>query len=45
MTVVVGGTIPDADIPTLEKHGVARIFQPGVSTKEIIDFLQQAAQS
>ena len=37
-----GGIVPDADIPELEKAGVARIFTPGASTQEIIDFIQGA---
>ena len=37
-----GGIIPDEDIPGLKKLGVAEIFQPGSSTREIIRFLNQA---
>lgn len=35
-----GGIIPDEDIPRLEEMGVARIFQPGATTGEIIRFLE-----
>ncbi|NED99519.1 cobalamin B12-binding domain-containing protein [Phytoactinopolyspora halotolerans] len=34
-----GGIIPDADIPLLEEMGVARIFTPGASTQEIVDWV------
>jgi methylmalonyl-CoA mutase C-terminal domain/subunit len=34
-----GGIIPDADIPELERMGVARIFTPGASTREIVEWL------
>ena len=36
-----GGIIPDEDLPALEKLGVGRIFQPGSSTTEIIQFLRE----
>ena len=41
ITLVAGGIIPDADIATLKKAGVAEIFQPGASSQEIIDFIRQ----
>ena len=34
-----GGIIPDADIAELEQLGVARIFTPGASTTEIVDWV------
>ncbi|MEW9526935.1 cobalamin B12-binding domain-containing protein [Microbispora sp. NPDC049125] len=37
-----GGIIPDADIPELEKMGVARIFTPGATTQEIVDWVRSA---
>lgn len=30
--VIVGGIVPDDDIPTLEAAGVARVFTPGASS-------------
>ncbi len=33
--LVVGGIIPDADVPTLTSMGVARVFTPGASLQEI----------
>jgi len=38
--VVVGGIIPDADLPALKDMGVAAVFRPGTSMQEIIDFIQ-----
>lgn len=35
-----GGIIPDADIPELEKLGVAKVFTPGASTHEIVDWVR-----
>src|SRR5258706_9408955 len=36
-----GGIIPDEDLPALQHHGVAAIFKPGASTREIIDWVEQ----
>jgi methylmalonyl-CoA mutase C-terminal domain/subunit len=36
-----GGIIPDEDIPELEKMGVARIFTPGATTTEIVEWVRQ----
>jgi methylmalonyl-CoA mutase C-terminal domain/subunit len=35
-----GGIIPDEDIPELERLGVARIFTPGATTTEIVDWVR-----
>jgi methylmalonyl-CoA mutase C-terminal domain/subunit len=35
-----GGIIPDDDIPVLEEMGVARIFTPGTTTHEIVQWVQ-----
>jgi methylmalonyl-CoA mutase C-terminal domain/subunit len=40
--VVVGGTIPNEDIPELKQLGVAEIFTPGASVQGIVDYIQQA---
>lgn len=37
--VVVGGIIPDADLPALKAMGVSAVFRPGTSMQEIIDFI------
>jgi methylmalonyl-CoA mutase C-terminal domain/subunit len=39
--VLVGGIIPDQDIPKLKELGVSEVFQPGVSTEEIIDYVRR----
>src|SRR5438128_12382639 len=39
--VLVGGIIPDADIPKLTEMGVARVFGPGTPMQEIVDFLRE----
>ena len=43
VTVLLGGTIPDADIAGLKKAGVAEIFVPGTSTQDIVKFVRQHA--
>jgi len=37
--VVVGGIIPDVDIPKLREIGVKGVFLPGTPMQEIIDFI------
>ena len=37
--VVLGGIIPDADVPALEAMGVSAVFRPGTSMQAIIDFI------
>ena len=37
-----GGIIPDEDISKLEKKGVGRLFTPGATTGEIIQYLNRA---
>ena len=39
--VIIGGIIPDQDIPKLKELGVAAIFQPGASTEDIIAYIRQ----
>ena len=36
-----GGIIPDEDLAPLKEAGVAMIFKPGTSTKEIIDWVER----
>ena len=43
--VVIGGIIPDVDIPRLKDIGVRGIFLPGTPMQEIIDFIQQNARA
>lgn len=42
VVVVVGGIIPEEDRKALKDLGVAEVFGPGASTKEIADFIRQA---
>ncbi|HVB46484.1 MAG TPA: cobalamin B12-binding domain-containing protein [Streptosporangiaceae bacterium] len=42
ITVFGGGIIPDADIAELSAMGVAKIFTPGASTQEIVDWVRSA---
>jgi len=44
VTVLVGGIIPETDIPDLKKAGIAGIFLPGTSTQEIVDFVRSHAR-
>jgi methylmalonyl-CoA mutase, C-terminal domain len=39
--VVVGGIIPDDDIPALQKAGVQGVFGPGTSTHDIVKFIRE----
>ena len=41
--VLVGGIIPEDDIPKLLAMGVARVFGPGTSLPEIVEFLNQSS--
>jgi methylmalonyl-CoA mutase C-terminal domain/subunit len=36
-----GGIIPDEEIEKLEKAGIDRLFTPGASTKEIVEYIHQ----
>jgi methylmalonyl-CoA mutase cobalamin-binding domain/chain len=39
--ILVGGIIPEADIPKLQQLGVAQVFGPGTPLPEIIAFLKE----
>jgi methylmalonyl-CoA mutase cobalamin-binding domain/chain len=43
--LVVGGIIPDEDIGALKRAGVSEVFQPGASTQEIVDFIQNRVKA
>jgi methylmalonyl-CoA mutase C-terminal domain/subunit len=43
--VVVGGIIPDVDIPKLNDIGITGIFLPGTPMQEIIDFISRHTRS
>ena len=38
--VVVGGTIPDEDVPALLESGVAGVFQSGSKLTDIVEFIE-----
>lgn len=40
--VLLGGIVPDADIPEMKRLGVAGIFQPGASLEEIVKFINES---
>lgn len=40
-----GGIIPEEDIPSLKEKGVAAIFGPGTTMKQIVEFLESARKS
>jgi methylmalonyl-CoA mutase C-terminal domain/subunit len=43
--VVVGGIIPDVDIPKLREIGISGIFLPGTPMQAIIDFINTNART
>ncbi len=38
--VIIGGIIPDVDIPRLKEIGISGIFLPGSPMQEIVDFIR-----
>ncbi len=40
--VIIGGIIPNEDVPVLEKMGVSGIFGPGASTETIVEYIRKA---
>jgi methylmalonyl-CoA mutase C-terminal domain/subunit len=42
--VLVGGIIPETDIPKLEQMGVARVFTPGASLSDITRFVRETVR-
>jgi methylmalonyl-CoA mutase cobalamin-binding domain/chain len=43
--VLVGGIIPEGDVPKLKELGVARVFGPGTTMQEIVEFLSQQSEA
>jgi methylmalonyl-CoA mutase C-terminal domain/subunit len=43
--VVVGGIIPDVDVPKLNEIGVRGVFLPGTPMQEIVEFITAEARS
>jgi methylmalonyl-CoA mutase C-terminal domain/subunit len=42
--VIVGGIIPQKDIPELKKAGIAAVFGPGTPISEISEFIRSSLQ-
>ena len=38
--MVVGGIIPDADVPKLNAIGITGVFQPGTPMQDIVEFIR-----
>lgn len=43
--VVIGGIIPDVDIPKLKTLGIKAVFLPGTPMQEIVDFINTSARA
>jgi methylmalonyl-CoA mutase, C-terminal domain len=43
--VVIGGIIPDLDIPKLQQIGIKGVFLPGTPMQEIIEFINTNARA
>jgi len=39
--VVIGGVIPDQDVPELKDIGISEVFLPGTPLKDIADFIKE----
>ena len=42
--VMAGGIIPDKDIPKMKRIGIAKIFLPGSSTQDIIEWIEKRVE-
>ncbi|HHY36470.1 MAG TPA: cobalamin B12-binding domain-containing protein [Firmicutes bacterium] len=42
--VIGGGIIPEDDIPALKEKGIAEIFTPGTTTREVIEYIREHVQ-
>jgi methylmalonyl-CoA mutase C-terminal domain/subunit len=43
--LIVGGIIPEADIPKLRQMGVAHVFGPGTSMPQIVEFVKRESEA
>lgn len=43
--VVIGGIVPDQDLPELERAGVAAVLGPGASTEEVVAAVRRAVSA
>ena len=41
--IIVGGIIPEDDIPTLKEMGVKEVFGPGTLTQRVVDYVRSLA--
>ena len=39
--VLVGGIVPNEDIPELKARGIAEVFLPGTSTEDIVTYIRE----
>lgn len=44
VTVLVGGIVPDVDVPKLQALGVKAVFPPGTPMQAIVDFINRTVQ-
>ena len=44
VVVVLGGIIPDADLPALAAMGITGVFRPGTPMRDIVAFIEQHAR-
>ncbi|HLY66791.1 MAG TPA: cobalamin B12-binding domain-containing protein [Chloroflexota bacterium] len=42
--ITAGGIIPEEDVPALQAQGVDRVFGPGTSTRDIVDYIKRAVK-
>jgi methylmalonyl-CoA mutase cobalamin-binding domain/chain len=42
--VLLGGIVPDVDIPKVKEMGVAEVFLPGAHTNDIIEFIKNSVK-
>src|SRR5512141_2656988 len=45
VVVLVGGIIPDEDIPYMQGIGVQGVFGPGTSTQDIVSFIRKSVSA
>ena len=43
IAVIVGGIIPQQDIPILKEMGISGVFGPGTTTQAVVDFINELA--
>ena len=43
--VLVGGIVPQEDIPALKEKGISAVFLPGTSTEDIVKFIRENVRS